>query len=127
MKAGKTHVCAGIAIRRGERPGRLADVWMIGRSRRCADKIKTGEYYVSNRNLPARLLALIPMYDQRWPTCLFCAIETYPEFFEGPLVAQYLRPMTPKRRDTVQRGLVNLLADAREMAVIADEVRPERR
>ena len=120
-KAGKRHTCAGIAIERGKRPGTLKDVWMLGRSKRCQGTIKTQDYYVANGILPNHILAVAWGYDHCWPTCLACAIETYPEFFTGPLTAQHLRPLTPERRTKVLQGLTTILDEAREMAVSENE------
>src|SRR2546425_856763 len=106
-RAGKDHTCAGIAVERGARPGRLKDVWLFGRSKRCVGKIKTNSYYVANSLMPPYIMAgLYERLYERWlPTCLFCAVEAYFEYFTGPLVAQHLRPMTPEHRNAVTRGL----------------------
>lgn len=116
-RAGKKHPCAGVAVERGARPGVLKDVWMLGRSKRCVETIKANEYYVSNMILPQHVLATLPNYDQCWPTCLACAIQTYPEAFSGPLVADFLPPMTPERHQHVLRGIGKILKEAREMAI----------
>jgi hypothetical protein len=116
-RAGKKHLCAGIAVERGARPGKLQDVWMIGRSRHCTNWIKANDYYVANKILPQRVLAVMPSYDQFWPTCLPCAIETYPEFFSGPLVREYLRPVTPEHREKVRKGLRRIVEETQQMAI----------
>lgn len=114
-RAGKDHHCAGIAVERGNRPGKLKDVWVTGKSKRCLNKIKHGQLYVANRIVPPTLLTRWFPYDQWIPTCPVCAIETYPEFFEGEGIATWMRPMSPELRRDIKEGLAQILTDI-EMA-----------
>lgn len=107
-RAGKRHKCAGVAIERGARPGPLHDVWMLGRSRRCIETIRQGQLYVANKKLPPRIIDVLRDW---FPLCLFCAIETYPEHFEGPLKVKYLAPLTPAKKARVLQGLAGILED----------------
>lgn len=119
-RAGKRHVCAGLAVERGERPGKLKDVWLFGRSRLCVGVIEDGSYYVANSLLPSHVLASLIAYERWLPTCLACALEAYSEYLTGPVIAQYLRPLTPARRKDVTLGLVGILQEARTIAADVD-------
>lgn len=113
-RAGKIHYCAGTAIERGARPGALQDVWMWGRSRRCLDAIKQGQFYVANKILPPRLRKHLLGYDYGgWlPLCLNCAMDSYSEFFDGPDKTKYMKPMTPEQRQQVIEGLQRIVGEA---------------
>lgn len=110
-KAGRRHTCAGVAIERGNRPGKLKDVWITGRSNRCLKIIKNTEFYVANKILPPFLLADIPNHEAWVPTCMVCAIETYGEYIEGPAKYSYFRPVTPEMRKEMTQELVKVLDD----------------
>ncbi len=122
-RAGRDHVCSGVFLERGNRPGNLKDVWIMGRSRRCLDKIRQNTFYVANRILPPHFLADMMNYEQWVPTCMVCAIETYGEFIEGPEKSKYLRPMTPEIRKNVKNGLVQILDETR--AIVLTDVEAE--
>lgn len=114
-RAGKDWTCAGVYTERGNRPGRLSDMWMIGRSRRCMVNIDQGSLYVANTLLPPFVLESL-----RWqwlPLCLHCAMDSYGEYFEGADKAKYLRPLTPELREQVKRGLVRLKHEAERLEV----------
>ncbi len=110
-RAGRKHTCAGVAIERGNRPGKLKDVWLTGRSARCLQTIKKTEFYIANMILPPFLLADVPNYEAWVPTCMVCAIETYGEYIEGPAKYGYLPPVTPERRKEMTKELVQILDD----------------
>lgn len=110
-KAGTDHVCHGVFIERGSRPDHMKDVWVVGRARRCPEKIRIHDFYVANFLIPPYILATEPHYAQWFPTCMICAIEFYGDHFSGEAVVQYLKPMTPERRKEIKKGLLNLLRD----------------
>lgn len=116
-RAGREHVCAGVSIERGNRPGRLKDVWIVGRSRRCVGKIKKYEFYIANRILPPFYLGDVPAWDQWVPTCMVCAIENYGEYIDGEARINYFRTLTPELKKMMQDGLVQILDDADLMRV----------
>lgn len=111
-RAGKDWECGGTFVARGARPGRLRDVWMLGRSRRCQVQIPQGTLYVANRLLPSFIAGALSQYDRWLPLCLNCAMDTYSEFFEGPAKIKYLRPASPEQQKEAERGLVRLLHEA---------------
>lgn len=111
-RAGKDHLCAGVAIERGGRvgSGRMKDVWVWGRSVRCVNTIKHGQLHIENRLLPPPVSSFLGDW-QGTPLCLYCGMDFYSEFFEGSKKAEYLKPMTPERRRKVIEGLEKILEE----------------
>jgi len=109
--AGTKHICHGVFIERGARPGQMKDVWIVGRSRRCTEKIHPRDFYVANFVIPPYIMAGEPHYSRWFPTCMVCAIEFFGDTFSGEAVVEYLKPMTPERRKEIKQGLLNLLRD----------------
>lgn len=121
VRAAGAHVCCGVALERGVRPGKMRDAWVVGHSRRCAVRIKAREFYLSNHLYPPMLAA----YMTGWPTCLYCGVDFYAEYLSGPLKVEYMRSVTPERRREIRVGLASIAAELRETAV-GDEEPPGR-
>lgn len=112
--AGKEWLCSGVFVERGQRPGKLQDVWMVGHSRRCAVRIPQGVLYVGNRLVPPFVMQVLDT-PHFIPTCMFCAIESYGEHFQGMGKAEYLRPVTPELRQRAKDGLLRVLHEAESL------------
>lgn len=88
----------------------------FGAIRICSRKIKTGCLYARNGIIPPELK--VYLVSGQIPTCLFCAIQAYGEFFDGPEKWKHLRPkLRVEDRLEVRRGLVGILNDVREIQV----------
>lgn len=112
-RAGKDWECCGTMVERGERPGSQRDVWMLGRSRRCMRTIKAHTLFVDNCKIPEFMQAN-QEYNQSFPTCLYCAMDAYPEHFHGPEKALYLKPVTDEVKEETKVRIMKLLADVRQ-------------
>lgn len=110
-RAGKEHQCSGLFVRQGQRPGKLKDLWVIGKSKRCLDKIPIGQFYIANKIIPTDFMSHINSYDRWIPTCPVCAIESYPEHFDGSSIANYMKRITPEVRKEIAGGLAQILTD----------------
>lgn len=116
-RAGRDHRCNGIMIQQGKRPGPWREAWMVAWSRRCSRIIHERDFFVANRIVPESLVATLDMFEEFLPTCMFCAIEAYGEYFDGALKRRFLSPVSDRRMVEIRDRLRNIPKEISEIVI----------